>query len=87
MTATYDALPKRFDPQPLSPLGEIDALLHKRKTWFIANGNLSKRTTWAITTSPSGLGGAIVQEHDCQTPQPFGAATAFPEPLSDDPGF
>lgn len=87
LTATYDALPIRLDPQPLSLLGEIDAVLHKKQTWFIANGNLYKRNVWAIKTSPTGFGGSIHQGHLCGAPQPSGLATNFPTPRSDDPGF
>lgn len=86
--AHYDALPKAFDPQPLTPLGEILALASGVRTWFISGGNLWKRTSWAITTSPSGLGGLIVQEHYCQRTQPSGTAANIPTAiLSDDPGF
>lgn len=87
LTATYNALPVRFDPQPLSMLGELTALLHKTKTWFIVNGNLFKRNKWSIEISPFGFGGQIVQEHNCNRAQPTGPAVAFPEPPPTNPGF
>lgn len=89
LTGTYDAQPLRLDPQPLSQLGEIEALVFGHKTWLLANGNLFRRNSWSIKTSPTGLGGTIHRTHICQRPQPQPPATAFPPPPpdADDPGF
>ncbi|WP_157107477.1 hypothetical protein [Nocardia grenadensis] len=87
LTALYDARPHHFDPQHLSLTGEILALAQGYRTWFIADGNLSRRTTWAINTSPHGLGGKIVRDHRCES-QPTPAEMKFEEiPDADNPGF
>jgi hypothetical protein len=87
LSATYDALPRTFDPVPLTMEGELACLLRGEATWFIAGGHLYKRNSWAIKTSPRGLGGMIVQPHHCDHPQPSGSHANWPQPKSDDPGF
>lgn len=88
LSATHDALPIHLDPQALTTLGEISALVGGVKTWFISNENVFYRNAWSIRTSPTGLGGDIVQEHRCDRPQPSGVcARPVLGEISDDPGF
>lgn len=88
LSATYSALPIHLDPQALTPLGEMDALLNGQPTWFDIQGQLSKRITWAIKTSPVGLGGSIHRIHRCDRPQPTGLFVRPEKEMeSDEPPF
>lgn len=79
LSATYDALPVILDPQPLSMIGELDALASRNRTWLIAAGTLWKRTAWAIKTSPRGFGGTVHRTHQCHRGHPRGALVKPPE--------
>lgn len=89
LTARYDALTRHWDPQPLSQLGELEALFCGVKTWWLFGSTTYRRHADAITTSPKGTGGIIVRDHDCDRPQPQGASVNFNYSTydGDDPGF
>lgn len=84
LSATYDALPVILDPQPLSMLGELDALASRNRTWFIAAEALWKRTAWAIKTSPKGFGGTVHRTHQCHRGHPRGALVKPPPAVESD---
>jgi hypothetical protein len=78
LTARYDAQIRHFDPQPLSQLGECQALLLGLKTWWVFDSFIYKRNVEAINSSPTGRGGVIYRDHHCAHPQPVGELVHFP---------
>lgn len=68
----YDALPIKLDPYPLTPWGELLSALSGCETFLLACGTLWRRNTYAIQTSPTGLGGIILRTHICGNSIPTG---------------
>jgi hypothetical protein len=70
LTCTYDALPLRLDPHPLSLAGEIVTASLGLRTWLLSCGNVWRRNVWCIQSSPTGTGGTIHREHHCDRGHP-----------------
>lgn len=88
--ATYDALPLKMDPYPLTPKGELIAHLWGLRTWLVAKGELTiwRRHYLAIRTSPTGIGGFILRDHQCGLPIPWGDERRdLTQPRDNGPGF
>lgn len=55
-----------LDLAPLSPLGEVAALLQGSRTFlWCDNGRVYRRTTWNIKTAPIPVTGLVVRIHQC----------------------
>lgn len=79
LVAQYSALPLALDPQPLTALGEIDALLHGARTWYRVGENLMRRSAFLMRNSV-GYGGTIHRDHKCERGHPHGAAVKYDPP-------
>lgn len=79
-----DGLDTKYDPYLLSQLGEIEALLRGKRTYWARHPMFSRRTTSTIRREPVPIDGFIIREHDCGTPRPTPQLLTTPRTLTAD---
>ena len=60
----------RCDPYPLSPVGEVEALLAGRRTWHLRHRRLERRDQFNVPGHPPCHDLLVVAEHRCGHPPP-----------------
>lgn len=85
----HDAQNRCLEAAPLSPLGEMDARLHRRRTYLVEFESLTKRTAHHAEREPAPKWGTVHVEHDCRL-EVFGMALHVPPlkpPVTDECPF
>lgn len=66
LKATKDGWPLVLDPDALTLLGEVEAMLQGQRTFHAVGDNLYKRHAMAIDELPEPKHGKIVRVHKCE---------------------
>lgn len=64
----FDALEIRYDDAPLTPIGELYALLQGLRTFQLCEPHVYRRRADMIRTVPTPALGIVVREHGCGKP-------------------
>jgi len=64
------ALVARVDPEPLTALGEVQALTARRATYALRGQALDRRDRWSIPGHPPSHALPVHAEHRCGQPLP-----------------
>ena len=81
------AMTATVDPQPLTPAGELSALLTGRPTYTLTPQRnaytLNRRDQFAIAAKPAGTlrNADVVAAHECGAPELDAAPTRIPPPM------
>jgi len=69
LTGQWYGMTQTLDPDPLTPVGELDAAMAGRRTWTLHTGvgELHPRGGWTIRTRPAGTrpGQTVHATHSC----------------------
>lgn len=84
LDADRAAITAQLDPYPLTPAGEVWALVNGRRTWQLNGTHLQPRDRWNIPGKPPNATRTVLTWHHCNDPIPT-QHRAAPRPTKPQP--